>query len=403
MPYLAEKTKLGQLRLQEIYVHYDFPRLFSCSNEFGQRYLALSIGEKGDEFYWVYVAISTKRLEYILSGELELKKAFRETEDGAILHVTVSSSGDKVIPVLPSEIPDRVLPKDGQTLNLLQKNKKGIFLFPECEDFDEKVDNSCKASPNMDVQKEIIRKAFLEIRNGYSVDRVIADPTLGRNFLRRCGLLGLELPDYEINKILMGMRKANMLTGLDSQRFSIKKEVSESIDYASEIAWRYLNITKGVSLDKIICNPKLAKEFYLLASSMSPGYKQLEYNWVALQVRKARRSSISVNDKLEFEAPIKVNSIRKKDIPDTCGLYLFLYDEKPLFLSQADSLLDRMGRHLEISKTGLPDWVWPWKNKILDIAFASLPGCSKTVRQGMELNQVTSMRPLYNVCPNCAA
>src|SRR5689334_23575701 len=42
----------------------------------------------------------------------------------------------------------------------------------------------------------LILQAFLEVRDGYSADRVIADPVTDRAFLRRCRELGLPGTDF---------------------------------------------------------------------------------------------------------------------------------------------------------------------------------------------------------------
>jgi hypothetical protein len=388
MPFLATKTELGLLELRDVLIYYDFPRLFTCANEYGQLYVAIFTGEARNSYSWVYAGISSKRLETLTSGKLDVKDAFTQPESGSVLLVTISPSGDSVVPALPSVVSDTVLPKQGRRLKNTSTEKN-------------RVKNVRHYLSLSDAAFGHLRTAFLDVRQNFSIDKVIADPYINSRFVRRCHELGLGQSDAVLNHWLMRARKSGLLSGLHSEKFVLSNEIADKIGFASELAWQYLSLTKGVSLDDILCDRLLAREFDRLAQSMSPGYKSFEYRWAALQVRKSgplAKKGVELRDKLNFGPPKKITSVRIKDLPDVSGLYLFLYNNSPLFLSQTESLRDRLEIHFEQTKTkALPEWCWPWQNRPIDLALAELPGLQKSSRLGMEIDQVSLRKPIFNV------
>ncbi len=244
-----------------------------------------------------------------------------------------------------------------------------------------------------------IIQAFAETRNGYSVDRVIADPKKNKMYLKRCRELGLSGTDFDINWELMSARKAGKLSHLPKTKRYTVQELDE-YEYASEIAVRYLQLEKEVSLDQIICDPDLAEEFDQYAFRLSPGFSPLQYRWAALGLRKAGRlgSMKKQYEKLPtLESIGHVSSLRLKEIPEIGGLYMFTANRKHVFLGQTDNLRHRLERHMEISSSrGLPDWLWDTRKFPLSLEVASLPNITKSSRQAMELLLVKKWNPVLN-------
>ena len=137
-----------------------------------------------------------------------------------------------------------------------------------------------------------IAQAYLEVRGGFSIDRVVADPDLDRRFLRRCRELGLGGTDFDLNWKLFNGRKNKYFSDLPKTR-NYTASRKDEFEFSSEIASRYVQeqVRKqgrgDVSLDKIICDPDLAAEFDEIAARLAPGFAALDYRWVALGVRKA--------------------------------------------------------------------------------------------------------------------
>ena len=245
-----------------------------------------------------------------------------------------------------------------------------------------------------------IIQAFGEVRSGYSVDRVIADPELNRKFLRRCRELGVSGTDYDINWSLMSARKKGELSDLPRTKRHTEREIDE-FEYASELAVRFLEEQKGASLDRVICDPELAEEFDRYAARLAPGFTPLQYRWAALGLRKAGRltggaeASIHMPD---LKLLGKANSIKISTVPNSGGLYLLSSEKDRVFLGQTDSLRHRIERHMEVSASeGLPDWLWDTHSDPLRISVASLPDIGRTTRQKIELVLVKKWKPVLNL------
>lgn len=251
---------------------------------------------------------------------------------------------------------------------------------------------------------EKIMQAFLEVRDRYSADKVIADLELDRKFLRRCRELGLAGTDYELNWKLMNARKASKLSGLSdlikTRSYSVGKVIDE-FEYASELAVRYMQQSKNVSLDHIICDPELAEEFDTYAARLAPDFSSLQYRWAAFGLRKAGRLGAKadrIGDVPELEILGRASSLRLGRVPEIGGLYLFSSEDERVFLGQTDNLRHRMERHMEVSTSrGLPDWLWNTKKKPLKISIAELPGVTRSVRWTIEVLLVKRWKPLLNL------
>jgi hypothetical protein len=245
-----------------------------------------------------------------------------------------------------------------------------------------------------------IIRAFGEIRSGYSVDRVIADPELNRRFLRRCRELGVSGTDYDLNWSLMSARKKGELSDLPKTKRYTVREIDE-FEYASELAVRFLEEQKGVSLDRVICDPELAEELDQYAARLAPGFTPLQYRWAALGLRKAGRLGGG------SEAPIEVpdlellgsaTSIKTSAVPNDGGLYLFSSEKDRVFLGQTDNLRHRIERHMEVSESqGLPDWLWDTHSNPLRVSVASLPEMGRSTRQKIEVLLVRTWKPVLNL------
>lgn len=245
-----------------------------------------------------------------------------------------------------------------------------------------------------------IIQAFGEVRDGYSVDRVIADPKMNRNFLRRCRGLGLSGMDYDLNWALMNARKRGELSHLPKTKRYTVKELDE-FEYASELTVRFLQQKRSVSLDQIICDPDLAKEFDEYATRLAPGFSPLQYRWAALGLRKAGRlgkKAETVRRLPSLEMLGKITSLKPTKIPEVSGLYLFSSREERVFIGQTDNLRHRIERHMEVSESrGLPEWLWNAKKKPLHISITGLPDITRSIRQTMEILLVKRLKPLLNL------
>jgi len=242
-----------------------------------------------------------------------------------------------------------------------------------------------------------IIQAFGEVRKGCSADRVVADPDLNRQFLRRCRELGLSGTDFDLNWKLLGARKSGLMSDLPKTKSYTVSETDE-FEYASELAVRHLQLTKDVSLDRIICDPDLAVEFDRYAMQLAPGFAPLDYRWVALGLRKAGRLRKNLENRIEvpkLEPVCSVRQLKTASLPKASGLYLFSSQARPVFLGHSDDLRHRIERHMDVSESlGLPRWLW--EGGPLDLSLAEMPGVLKGVRQMTELFLMKELNPVLN-------
>ena len=198
----------------------------------------------------------------------------------------------------------------------------------------------------------------------------------------------------------MNARKKGDLSHLPKTKRYTVREIDE-FEYASELAVRFLQEEKNVSLDQIICDPDLAEEFDEHAAMLSPGYTPLQYRWAALGLRKAGRlgsKADGIGDLPELENLGKVSLLRLEKVPPIGGLYLFSSENDRVFLGQTDNLRHRVDRHMAVSASrGLPDWLWNTKKNPLQISLAELPNVTRRNRQKIEILLEKQLHPLLNL------
>jgi len=253
-------------------------------------------------------------------------------------------------------------------------------------------------------QLAIVIRAFLEVRESHSTDYVVADPGLNRRFLRRCRELGAVGTDFDLNWALFNARKSRYLTDLPkTRRYTVSR--SDEFEYASEMAIRHVQRhvqekeKRDVSLDKIICDPDLAAEFDRIAGQLASGFTPLEYRWVALGLRKARRLTANAESvELPKLDPLgSTKSIRPSRVPTDQGLYLFQCEEEAIFVGETDNLRHRIERHFEAAGAkGLPDWLYDPGRRSVQLQIACLPGVAAATRKAIELKAIREFHPLLN-------
>jgi site-specific DNA-methyltransferase (adenine-specific) len=248
--------------------------------------------------------------------------------------------------------------------------------------------------------KAKIIAAFESARNGDSVDRVVADPELNALFITECRRQGVEAAEATLNRALLNLRKAGHLRGIKSRSTSLGDD--DAYRFAAEMAARHMERRDGVTLDDIICDPALAAEFDRLAGSISPGYSSLQYRWAALNLRKARGL---VPELLARVAPpklvvsIPVHGLQVASLPSEQGLYLFFTATECLYVGEAESLRNRIAKHLDHSDSkGLARWLWDQGSAELFLELQVLdPSTTQKVRRALERELIRGRNPAFNI------
>jgi len=249
--------------------------------------------------------------------------------------------------------------------------------------------------------KTAIIEALDTASDGYSSDRVVADPELNRRFISECRLRGLEDSAEDLNRTLLNLRKAGSLTGRPrAKRTHFHNE--DEYRFASEIAARFLERRDGISLDPIICNPDKVSEFDEVAARIVPGYSPLQYRWAALGLRKKKKLAPEITGRIvppEDVINIPINEIVPDELPASQGIYLFISSDELLYVGETENLRKRLKKHLEHSDNkGLARWIWEYGTEGLHLELQILKSGTKTsVRKAIELELIRSRQPIFNV------
>ena len=140
-----------------------------------------------------------------------------------------------------------------------------------------------------------ICEAFRRTHEGFSADRVVADPALNEQFADACRKLGIVGDPRTWNILLFRLRKSGRLSHLKTtRRTTFSWEDCDRYLFAGEIALQTM-LDKGnaASLDDILCDPSLASEFDQIARQFAPGRTSLDYRWAALKLRKQAKTARS--------------------------------------------------------------------------------------------------------------
>jgi site-specific DNA-methyltransferase (adenine-specific) len=248
--------------------------------------------------------------------------------------------------------------------------------------------------------REIVREAFLAVRGERSPDAVLANPTLNAEFLRQCKERGLSASPALLNSALLNLRKASDLQGIKSKRIVVRNQ--EDFRFASEIAVRFLERRDQVSLDQILCDPKRAAEFDVIASGLSPGFSPFQYRWAALNLRKRKRLGPEVLGKaIQAETVVSrpAKDVRPEELPVRPGLYLLIGPREVLYVGECQNLRKRLGKHLDHSDNkALARWLWERGTTDLHVEYHVLPAAvGAHVRKAMEVELIRSRKPVFNV------
>jgi site-specific DNA-methyltransferase (adenine-specific) len=210
----------------------------------------------------------------------------------------------------------------------------------------------------------LVVRAYADVRSGASTDYVVLEPELNLLFLHRCWELGAAASPEELNWILMNARKDGKISELPkAQKFSIPKRDLDTYSFGTEVALRYVQDRvlrdehRELSLDKLLCSPKLAAEFDGLAGRIVPGHTSIQYRWAAMALRKARRLPKQVVDVSIFQEVGLLEDIRPSTVASSRGLYWVEIGDCSTFVgiaenlrTQIDAFVDRLGNQV------IPEW-----------------------------------------------
>jgi DNA modification methylase len=247
---------------------------------------------------------------------------------------------------------------------------------------------------------EGLLEAFRRTYDGFSLDRVVADPDMNERLSDACRMLGLPGEPRTWNWTLFGMRKAGLLVNLPAvHRTEFRWEDCEDYLFASEIALAQMIESGCKSLDSILCDPFVASQFDEIASRWAPEFKPLKYRWAAMMLRKRAATSRSRAEFLtdaRFSRAIPLDNNGAKKFPDQSGVYVVAAasNRKPLYAGEASNLRQRL--QFQFGTTTRPMWK-KWES-LTARYFAT--SCDYTDRLAYQHRLVVRERPELNYFPN---
>ena len=195
-----------------------------------------------------------------------------------------------------------------------------------------------------------IMAAFQLTHNGFSADRVVADPALNEAFLARCREWGLAGDARTWNMLLFRLRKQGRLSCIETlHQTAVSWDECDRYVFASEIAWQMMIDDKSAdSLDEILCDPVLAAQFDQIAERFAPGYQSLEYRWAALKLRKEAKSARSraalLTPPTRLGEPVPIEELNTGGLSPKAGVYILSDATRKLYAGEALDLDARFTR-----------------------------------------------------------
>ncbi len=247
----------------------------------------------------------------------------------------------------------------------------------------------------------VIVEAFDAVSDGYSTDRVVADPQFNQRFVAECRRRDLRESVADLNRTLLNFRKQGGLAGRPrAKRTHFQDE--DDYRFAAEIAARFLERRDGISLDAVICDDRRAAEFDQVAARIAPGYSPLQYRWAALGLRKAKKLEPELVGRVAPPVDVlqlRVGEIIPDQIPMSQGVYLFIAADQLLYVGETENLRKRLKKHLEHSDNkGLAHWIWEYGKDNLNLEIQVLEDETEArVRRALELELIRSRNPVFNV------
>ena len=132
--YFKNETGLS-FNLDYVYVEYDGPLFFMCSDDYGAIYLGAASVITNEYESWTLVKVSHLRLKEVINNKITLYDLFKKSETCAIVYIKhlFDSPYDIFTDISISELPDDLLPARDRYLDI-DIDQKTPTLLPDAEE-----------------------------------------------------------------------------------------------------------------------------------------------------------------------------------------------------------------------------------------------------------------------------
>jgi len=112
------KETIQNLKPLEVFDYFDGPRFYSCVSKSGQLYLVFWVDETEKSSSWLYAQISHDRYISVKAGDIAIRDAFLQSEEGYVFLVTVDNTKElDLTPLYCKDIPIDYLPEPDDFLS----------------------------------------------------------------------------------------------------------------------------------------------------------------------------------------------------------------------------------------------------------------------------------------------
>ncbi|MCA9050154.1 MAG: site-specific DNA-methyltransferase [Planctomycetaceae bacterium] len=203
-----------------------------------------------------------------------------------------------------------------------------------------------RKKPFSDATEQTVVKAFLKSGQGASVDYVLCDPELNKEFISLCLKEKLGGSAHIWNRYLLELQRIGKLPEVSSRQQKTDPETAEILHSAAEAAWRLLEIDYRRTLDDILCSPEFATEFDRLAAGFAPdglAAQSLDYRLAALDVRNSARQAADAASaqRAAGRDGCELSNYRLDDlseIPDGPGVFVLFAGKTALYAGESENV-----------------------------------------------------------------
>lgn len=158
-----------------------------------------------------------------------------------------------------------IRPKEATTDRLVTNKSREIL----ASQTNMRLDVAQKSQRPAAEMREAIVRAFLATHEGFAADPVLEDPILNAAFCDACRAEGIPGKAKDWNHLLLNVRKQKQLPRCTRRRARLDAKEIDGFVFASEIALQSLIDKYKCTLDDVLCDPDLGREFDEFAPSCS--------------------------------------------------------------------------------------------------------------------------------------
>ncbi|MFO0923837.1 MAG: GIY-YIG nuclease family protein [Pirellulales bacterium] len=258
------------------------------------------------------------------------------------------------------------------------------------------------------IDRQLVRQAFEQSHDGWSVDEVLLDDRRRATFLEAAHRLQLPNDEQALCEALIAIRKSGKLEVESTRRANVELEAYEPL---AEIAARKIQDSMDASTDAILTSPKVRQAFDDAIMGMLPDETHFyPYRKAALKLRKSRKLQPELTLRVtDWKRELKTMSLEEakrqvESFPKRPAIYLFQDKTGYLYIGQTQNLRERMMKHLSDSdRQALARYLERNAQEAIQLElhiFAEdSPAKETRVREAYESELIRSRKPRLNIAP----